>query len=63
MHLDLEHGRLDCGVVEHLSEHHGVDVADADVLGESLALKSLHSFVSLLVSASVVEDNLWFAAI
>ena len=63
VHLDLEHGRLDCGVVEHLPEHHSVDVADTDVLGESLALESLHSLVSLLVSACGVENNLWFAAI
>ena len=63
VHLDLEHGRLDCGVVEHLSEHLSVDIADSNVLGESFALESLHSLVSLLVSACVVEDNLWFAAI
>ena len=63
VHLDLEHGRLDCGVVEHLPEHHSVEVADANVLGESLALESLHSLVRLLVSARGVENNLWFAAI
>jgi len=49
MHLDLKHSRLNCGIVEHLSDGGCANIAEANVTDESLSDKSLHCLPSLLI--------------
>ena len=59
MDLNLEDGWLDFSVVEDLSEEHSVDVGAANVLGETLADKVLHSVVGLFIGDTLINDHSW----
>lgn len=56
--LDLEGGRADLGVLEHVVESLGLEVGDTDGLGKTLLNESLHGLPGLLVGGLGPADLL-----
>lgn len=61
--LNLEHGRLDLGVVKNLLDLVGSDVAEADVADKAVSHELLHGLPCLLIGDTSVEFHFWGCAI
>ena len=57
MNFDLEHGWLDLSAIENLSNHARVDVAESNVLDQTLADKVLHRMPSLLICHTLINND------